>query len=317
MQKDSFLYKWLSPNVTFDVAWKDDKTIRIRQRFYQYILLTRLNKPIGIYLLLWPTLWALWIAAEGFPHFGVLVVFVLGTVLMRSAGCAINDYADRDFDAHIERTEGRPLAQGLVKPEEALLVTAVLSLVAFLLVLTMNALTIKLSFLALALAVLYPFTKRFTFIPQVFLGAAFAMSIPMAFAAQTGEIPLLAWLIFVVAMTWPVAYDTIYAMVDRDEDLKVGIKSTAILFGEMDVAAVMFLQAMVLVGLYFIGDHAGLSWFYWSSLVIAAGLMLYQFLLIKERNAEKCFKAFLNSHYVGLVVFLGLVGDYFLAYLQT
>lgn len=317
MQKDSFLYKWLSPNVTFDVAWKDDKTIRIRQRFYQYILLTRLNKPIGIYLLLWPTLWALWLAAEGLPDLGVLVVFILGTVLMRSAGCAINEYADREFDAHIERTQNRPLVQGHIQPKEALYITAILSLVAFLLVLTMNMLTIKLSFVALALAILYPFTKRFTFLPQVFLGAAFAMAVPMAFAAQTGDMPLLAWLVYVVAITWPVAYDTMYAMVDRDDDVKVGIKSTAILFGEMDVLAIMFLQSMVLVGLYFIGDHAGLSWVYWASLVVAAGLMVYQYQLIKQRKAENCFKAFLNNHYVGLVVFLGITGDYLLAYLQA
>lgn len=309
MQKDSFLYKWLSPNVTFDVAWKDDKTIRIRQQFYQYSLLTRLNKPIGIYLLLWPTLWGLWLAADGFPRLSVLIVFILGTILMRSAGCAINDYADRHFDARVQRTKDRPLAQGKVKPYEALLLAGVLAFVAFLLVLTQNALTVKLSFIAVALAALYPFTKRFTFIPQVFLGAAFAMGVPMAFAAQTGSVSELGWLVFVIALTWPVAYDTMYAMVDREDDLKIGIKSTAILFGELDVIAVMFLQAMVLTGLYFIGQRAELGWIYFCALGIAALLMVYQYFLIRKREVTNCFKAFLNNHYVGLVVFVGLLVD--------
>ncbi len=317
MQKNSFLYKWLSPNVTFDVAWQDDKTIRIREQFYQYSLLTRLNKPIGIFLLLWPTLWALWLAAGGFPSWSVLIVFILGTVLMRSAGCAINDYADRDFDAHVQRTKDRPLAQGTVSPKEALLVALVLAFLAFLLVLTMNALTIKLSFIAVSLAALYPFTKRFTFIPQVFLGAAFAMAVPMAFAAQTGEVPTLAWLVFVIALTWPVAYDTMYAMVDRADDVKIGLKSTAILFGELDVIATMFLQLMVLCGLYFVGQRAELGWIYWLGIIVAAGLMVYQYFLIREREPAKCFAAFLNNHYVGMVVFVCIALDYFIAYLNA
>ena len=279
-------------------------------RLYQYYLLTRLHRPIGTLLLLWPTLWALWLAAEGFPDPLVLGVFVAGVVLMRSAGCVINDYADRGFDPHVQRTRERPIAAGKVSPREALILFAVLCLVAFALVLLMNPLTIKLAFVAVALATLYPFTKRFTHLPQLVLGAAFGWAIPMAFAAQTGALPQLAWLLFVVNILWTTAYDTQYAMVDRDDDLKIGVKSTAVLFGEADRLIVGMLQLLVLLGLGLVGGMAQLGLYYYLGLLVAAALALYQQYLIRNRDRDGCFRAFLNNSWFGAAVFAGLVLDY-------
>jgi len=286
---------------------------RWRERLHQYVLLTRLNRPIGILLLLWPTLWALWIAAQGLPAIPVLVIFVAGVVLMRSAGCVINDFADRDLDPHVARTRDRPLAAGRVSVREALVLFGVLCLLAFLLVLQLNRLTILLSFCAVALAMLYPFTKRVTQLPQVILGAAFGWAIPMAFAAQTGTVPLLAWILFAATLLWAVAYDTMYAMVDREDDLRVGVKSTAILFGRYDRLIIGIVQLSVLGLLYLAGFRAGLGLFFYAGLAVALGLAIYQQLLIRDRDPARCFRAFLNNHWFGLAIFLGIAVDYSIA----
>jgi len=270
----------------------------------------RLNRPIGIFLLMWPMLWALWIASEGSPDLLVLVVFASGVVLMRSAGCVINDYADRNFDPHVERTRDRPIAAGRVRPKEALALFAVLCLAAFGLVLLMNRLTVMLSFVGVALAALYPFMKRFTHLPQVFLGMAFGWAVPMAFAAQTGDVPKVAWLLFVATVLWATAYDTIYGMVDREDDLKIGVKSTAILFGEADRAIIATIQLLLLAALLMVGQTAGLGGYYYFGLLLAAGLALYQQYLIRERDPGACFQAFLNNNWFGAAVFSGIVLDY-------
>lgn len=280
------------------------------KRLKQYAYLIRLDRPIGILLLLWPTLWALWIAAEGVPDIKNLLIFSAGVVLMRSAGCAINDYADKDFDPHVSRTKQRPLATGIVSPKDALAIFALLAGVAFILVLFTNKLTIYLSFAAAALAALYPFMKRFTFMPQVVLGAAFSMAIPMGFAAITETVPSIAWLLFTANLVWTVAYDTMYAMADREDDLKIGVKSTAILFGEGDVLITMSLQGMFLLAMYLVGERMGLGSWYQLGLIIAAVLMVYQYTLIESREPAKCIKAFLNNHYVGMAIFAGLAVHY-------
>jgi 4-hydroxybenzoate polyprenyltransferase len=279
-------------------------------RLHQYALLVRLHRPIGILLLLWPTLWALWMASDGSPDRLVLVVFVLGVVLMRSAGCAINDYADRHFDPHVQRTRDRPLAAGRLHPREALAVFIVLSLIAFGLVLLMNALTILLSFVAAGLAALYPFTKRHTHLPQVFLGAAFGWAVPMAFAAQTGTVPAVAWLLFTAAVLWATVYDTMYAMVDREDDLRIGVKSTAILFGAHDRLIIGVLQALVLSLLALAGLQWGLGAAYFAGLGTAAGLAVYQQHLIRRREPAACFRAFLNNNWFGAAIFCGLLVHY-------
>ena len=282
----------------------------LKDRLYQYYLLTRLNKPIGIFLLLWPTLWALWIASEGKPDLLVLFVFVSGVVLMRSAGCVINDYADRKIDPLVSRTRLRPIATGMVKPDEALKLFMVLCLAAFMLVLLMNKLTIYLSFIGVGLAAIYPFMKRHTHLPQVVLGMAFGWAIPMAFAAQTGAIPKVAWLLFVVNIVWSVAYDTMYAMADKEDDLKAGVKSTAILFDDMDKVIVGILQGMTLVGLYFVGQQLQLSGVFYLSLAIATGFAIYQQYLIRQRIPQRCIQAFLNNNGFGATIFAGLVLHY-------
>ncbi len=289
----------------------------IKDRLIQYAYLCRLDKPIGIFLLLWPTLWALLIAADGMPDLLVLIVFVLGTVLMRSAGCAINDFADRKIDGHVKRTESRPIATGKVSPREALLVFVFLCLAAFALVLLMNRLTVYLSLAAVALATFYPFSKRLTYLPQVILGAAFACAIPMAFAAQTDTLPRITWLIFTAAVLWTTAYDTMYAIVDREDDLKLGVKSTAILFGEADVLIIMFLQGLVLLSLLFVGRRLDLSLWYYSGVIVATCLAIYQYYLIKDRDPAKCFKAFLNNNYFGMAIFIGLALHYLQLYWQA
>lgn len=281
-----------------------------RERLSAYAALVRLGRPIGIFLLLWPALWALWLAGEGNPPIGIVTIFVAGVVLMRSAGCAINDYADRDFDGQVARTRERPIATGRVSPGEALGVFAVLSLAAFGLVLLLNWQTVALSLVALALVVVYPFMKRFTHVPQLFLGAAFGWAIPMAFMAVTGAIPPLAWALFGATLLWALIYDTQYAMVDRDDDLRVGIKSTAILFGRWDQWIIAGLQVLMLVLLGLIGWQAGRGYWFGGGLVIAGALAVYQQYLIRDRVSSACFQAFLNNNYYGVAVFVGLVLDY-------
>ena len=285
----------------------------VRQRLYQYAILARLNKPVGIFLLLWPTLWALWVAAEGMPRAGVLTVFVLGVILMRSAGCVINDYADREIDPRVNRTKDRPIAAGRVSPDEAMLLFMALCFSAFLLVLTMNTFTILLSLGGVMLAAIYPFMKRYTHMPQIVLGMAFGWSVPMAFAAQTNNVPKIAWLIYVVTVLWAVIYDTMYAMADRADDLKIGVKSTAILFGDADRVIIGILQAMMLFALYLIGEQAQLGGEYSIAVAIAAILMVYQQYLIRYRQPALCISAFLNNNWLGAAIFGGIVLSYVFA----
>ncbi len=281
--------------------------IAIKKRLDLYERLMRLDKPIGILLLLWPTLWALWIAGYGRPAWMLVAVFVLGTILMRSAGCVINDYADREFDALVERTRDRPLATGQVSKKEALLLAAVLALCAFALVLFLPRLVIMLSIPALLLAASYPYTKRFLAIPQAWLGIAFGFGIPMAFAAQWDRVPSQAWLLLLGNMLWTIAYDTEYAMVDRDDDLRIGIKTSAITFGRYDVAAVMVCYAMALAILAYVGLRLDFGTPYYAGLAVAAGIAGYHFTLIRERDRQRCFKAFVHNNWFGAAVFAGLV----------
>jgi 4-hydroxybenzoate polyprenyltransferase len=282
----------------------------IKDRLNQYALLTRLNKPIGTCLLLWPTLWALWIAAEGFPDLHVFIVFFLGVLLMRSGGCVLNDFADRGLDAEVKRTRTRPIAAGNVTPGEALCVAATLIIIAFLLVLTLNRLTVQLSVVGIILAIIYPFMKRYTYLPQFFLGLAFGWGIPMAFAAQTNTVPQIAWLILIANVLWSVVYDTIYAMVDRDDDLRIGIKSTAILFAEADRVIIGGIQILLVIVLAMIGRQLELGVYYFSGIGIASGMAIYQQYLIRDRDREGCFRAFLNNNWFGAILFLGIFLDY-------
>lgn len=275
-----------------------------------YIRLTRLDKPIGILLLLWPTLWALWIAGAGRPDGLVVAIFVAGTVLMRSAGCVMNDYADRNFDGHVERTRHRPLATGAVGTREALLLAGALSLIAFFLILPLHPLVLGLSVLGLFLAASYPFTKRFFAIPQAYLGIAFGFGIPMAFAALIHQVPVIAWVMLVANVLWAVAYDTEYAMVDRPDDLKIGIKTSAITFGRFDVAAVMLCYAGFLVLMAGVGAVAGRGLVYFAGLAAAAGIAGYHYTLIRHRDRPACFRAFLHNNWLGATVFAGLAVDY-------
>jgi 4-hydroxybenzoate polyprenyltransferase len=284
--------------------------MNIAVKLKDYAQLMRLHRPIGILLLLWPTLWALWIAGQGRPDLPVFVVFVLGVVLMRSAGCVINDYADRDFDPHVERTRDRPVAAGRVSPREALALFTVLCLIAFALVLTLNRLTILLSFAGAFLAATYPFLKRYSHLPQFYLGMAFGWGIPMAFAAQTGGVPDLAWILFAANIFWAVAYDTAYAMVDREDDLRVGVKSTAILFGRHDRAMIFAFHIVTIALLALTGALAGLGLGYYAGLMVASGFALYQQWLMRQRGRDGCFRAFLNNNWFGAAVFAGLLLNY-------
>jgi 4-hydroxybenzoate polyprenyltransferase len=280
------------------------------EQLKNYIELMRLNKPIGVWLLLWPTLWALWLAGQGHPDGGIFLVFMLGVIVMRSAGCVLNDFADRNIDPYVERTRTRPIASGAVAPAEALTLFVALALIAVGLAAMLNPLAQMLAVGAAGLTVLYPFIKRFVSIPQFVLGAAFGWAVPMAFAAQTGEAPQLAWLVFGAALIWAVIYDTFYAMVDREDDEKVGVKSTAILFGEADLFVIGGLQMLMLVSLIFIGDMAELGIWYFGSVGVAAILMAYHQWLARSRRPDACFKAFLHNHYVGMVIFIGIVLHY-------
>lgn len=287
---------------------------RLLARLPLYLKLMRFDRPIGTLLLLWPTWWALWLAAEGLPRWDLLLIFSAGVFLMRSAGCVINDYADRNFDGSVARTAQRPLATGAVDKREALILFAVLCTLAFVLVLFTNRLTILLSFAAVGLAALYPFMKRYTHLPQVVLGAAFGWGIPMAFAAQTGDVPRGAWLVFIANLLWTVVYDTFYAMVDRDDDLRVGIRSTAILFGDDDRLITGFLQICVLFALAMIGAQFKLGYWYFVALPGVAAMFIYQQLLIRHRQREACFRAFLHNNWVGMTVFGGVALHYLLAH---
>ncbi|MBZ6396942.1 MULTISPECIES: 4-hydroxybenzoate octaprenyltransferase [Pantoea] len=283
-----------------------EKSLHIN-KWQAYSRLMRIDKPIGTLLLMWPTLWALWLADMAIPPLPVLLVFVAGVFVMRAAGCVINDFADRKVDGHVERTKHRPLASGAVSAREAKLLFAGLALVAFALVLTMNLMTILLSVVGLALAWVYPFMKRYTHLPQVVLGAAFGWAIPMAWAAVSESLPLVCWLVFFANICWTVAYDTQYAMVDRDDDLKIGVKSTAILFGRFDKLIIGLLQLATLLLMAWVGMLLQLNVAFYGTLLLAAGLFIYQQTLIAQRERPACFKAFLNNNYVGLVLFLGVL----------
>lgn len=282
------------------------------ERLNVYEKLMRLDKPIGILLLLWPTLWGLWIAGFGQPHWMIVWIFVMGTVLMRSAGCVINDYADRDIDPLVARTKHRPLAAGLISKEEALALASTLALISFALILPLNKLTLMLSVPAVLLAATYPYTKRFFALPQAYLGIAFGFGIPMAFAAQTGQVPALAWYLLAANMFWAIAYDTEYAMVDREDDVKIGIKTSALTFGKYDVAAVMLCYAIMLGILTWVGMKLSFKWPYYLGLATAAGLMAYHYRLIRQREPAKCFKAFLHNNWVGAAIFVGIALNYWL-----
>lgn len=287
-----------------------ERSLMTQTKLLAYHRLMRTDKPIGALLLLWPTLWALWVATPGLPPLWILLVFIAGVWLMRAAGCVVNDYADRKFDGHVKRTEKRPLPGGAVTEKEARALFVSLAALSFLLVLTLNSMTILLSVAALALAWIYPFMKRYTHLPQVVLGAAFGWSVPMAFAAIRESLPLVCWLLFLANILWVVAYDTQYAMVDRDDDVKIGIKSTAILFGRYDRLIIGIFQAGVLLLLAITGWLSGLSQaFYWS-LLVAGGLFVYQQQLIAGRERGACFKAFMNNNYVGMALFIGLAISY-------
>lgn len=283
---------------------------RVIDRAKQYWLLARFDRPIGILILLWPALWALWVASNGQPDTLVLTVICAGVILMRAAGCVINDYADRDFDPHVERTKQRPIAAGKVTPKEALIFFIVLTLIAFALVLLLNTYTILLSFVGAFLAASYPFMKRYTQLPQAYLGIAFGWAVSMSFSAQMNAIPAVAWVMYLAVILWALVYDTMYAMVDKDDDIKIGVKSTAILFGQYDRHIMAVLQIIIIGLLITVGimQHSGLA--YYIGLLVAAGLSVYQQILIVNRDKALCFKAFLNNNWFGLAVFIGLAVDY-------
>lgn len=287
--------------------------ISLRERLFAYVILVRLNRPIGILLLLWPSLWALWMAGNGQPRWDVVLIFMLGVALMRSAGCAVNDFADRNFDGKVARTRHRPLALGLIKPVEALAVFALLSLLAFGLVLLLDWKTISMSVVAVILAALYPFMKRFTHLPQLILGMAFGWAVPMAFVALTGSVSDGGWLLYLATIIWALIYDTEYAMVDREDDIKIGVKSTAILFAEYDRIVLGLLMLTMLVLLVMVGSKLQLGLYYHLGIVAGAGMFLRQQIMIRNREPQKCFAAFLNNNGFGMIIFVGVVLDYLLA----
>ncbi len=302
-------WRWFAYRVRFH-PWTTNEMPRVLATLHDYARLTRLDKPIGIWLLLWPTLWALWIAGRGNPDGRLFIIFVAGTVLMRSAGCAINDYADRSFDPKVERTKDRPLAAGRISPVEALLLFAALSLAALTLVLQLNRMTLLLAVAGAALALSYPFVKRFLSVPQLYLGVTFGWGIPMAFSAQLGRLPRVAWLLLVANTLWVTVYDTMYAMVDRNDDVKIGVRSTAILFGDSDRHILAVLQALTLLSLYLVGGMLRMSPWYYAGLIAGALFFVHHLWLIRAREREACFQAFLSNHYFGLCVFLGIALNY-------
>lgn len=281
------------------------------RKLLNYAKLMRLHRPIGIWLLLWPTLWALWIAGEGRPDLKITIIFILGTIIMRSAGCVINDFADRKFDGHVARTRDRPLVTGAVLPKEAIILFGLLCLIALLLVVQLNLVTIKLSIIGFFLAVIYPFTKRFTYVPQLILGMAFAWSVPMAFTAQAEHIPLVGGLIYLIAVMWPVAYDTMYAIDDREDDQKIGVKSTAILFGKYDRLMIGIIQFIIICLLLMLGLLLKFTISYYLSLIVASLLFFYQQLILKKGDPSCGVRAFRNNNWVGAIIFLGICLNYF------
>ncbi|HEV7445507.1 MAG TPA: 4-hydroxybenzoate octaprenyltransferase [Steroidobacteraceae bacterium] len=288
---------------------------RLSRRIEEYWELARFNRPVGTWLLLWPALWALWIAGEGQPNQKVLIVFVLGVIVMRAAGCVINDFADRDIDPHVRRTRDRPIAARRVSPVEALVLFAVLLAIALYLVTFLDLLTIKLAFIGAALTVSYPFVKRFFPMPQLYLGISFGgWSVPMAFAAETGKLPRVAWVLYIAAVIWAAIYDTIYAMIDREDDLKIGVKSSAILFADMDKMLIFVMQAMMIFALVLAGQNMHFGEWYYGGLAAAGLLFLYQQWLIRDRNPAGCLRAFLNNQYVGMLIFTGILLQYIYAH---
>ncbi|OGT15961.1 MAG: 4-hydroxybenzoate polyprenyltransferase [Gallionellales bacterium RIFOXYB12_FULL_54_9] len=284
--------------------------MKLTERLHLYYQLTRLNRPIGILLLLWPTLWGVWIAGKGHPAWHIVLIFTLGTVLMRSSGCVINDFADRHIDKHVERTQHRPITSGRIGSHEAVWLAAILAVISFLLILPLNRLTLLLSIPAVFLAGSYPFTKRFFVIPQAYLGIAFGFGIPMAFAAQLDHVPAVAWLLLLANVFWAIAYDTEYAMVDRNDDIHLGIHSSALFFGKYDVAAVMVCYVATLALLAVAGLMTGMGAAYFIGLLIAAGISLHHYQLIKGREREECFRAFLHNNWLGAAIFAGIAIDY-------
>lgn len=285
---------------------------RLHPRAFDFIQLMRLERPIGIYLLLWPTLTSLWIAGQGSPSLKNIIIFVTGTILMRSAGCCINDFADRKIDGHVWRTKSRPLASGRIKPREAIITFVILVMLSFGLVLLTNALTIFLSLMAVMLAAIYPFTKRYTYYPQLALGAAYSCGLLLAYSAETGTLPAQIWLLYIANLLWTIAYDTYYAMADREDDLKIGVKSTAILFGDADRFINLSLQLTSLFCLWLAGNHFGLGLWFQLGLLGALLCFAWEFYTTRSREAMACFKAFLHNHWAGLLVFAGVVADYWL-----
>ena len=282
-----------------------------KERLYQYYLLMRMDRPIGTWLLLWPAFWALWIAAEGVPPVSIILVFALGVFVMRSAGCVINDYADRNIDKHIERTKNRPITSGKVSSREALGLFLVCIIIAFILVLFLNLYTILLSCIALLLASVYPFMKRYTYYPQLVLGMAFSWAIPMAFAAQLDTIPEVAWILYAVTILWIVSYDTMYAMADREEDLKIGVKSTAIIFADNDKLIIALLQTAFTLGMFYIAWLVQAGLFFYLGIIVSIVFSVYQQYLISHRDNKQCFQAFLNNNWLGMVIFIGIFLDFF------
>ena len=309
IQRIAERWRWFLYRVRFH-PFTTHELPRILGGLGDYARLMRLDRPIGIWLLLWPTLWALWISSRGKPNPRIFVIFVVGTVLMRSAGCAINDYADRSFDPHVARTKDRPLAAGRISTLEALLLFAVLSLAALMLALQLNKATLLLAVVGGFLAVTYPFIKRFLPVPQMYLGVTFGLGIPMAFEAQFEQVPQVAWLLLLANVLWVTVYDTIYAMVDRDDDIKIGVRSTAILFGDSDRHIIAVLQLMTLLSLYLVGRMIHMGYWYAMGLSAAAAFFVYQLYLIRARDRESCFRAFLNNNYFGMAVFIGMALEY-------
>jgi 4-hydroxybenzoate polyprenyltransferase len=309
LQRIAERWRWFVYRVRFH-PWTTNELPRILGTLGDYIELTRLNRPIGIWLLLWPTLWAVWIAGRGRPDPRIFIIFVSGTVLMRSAGCAVNDYADRSFDPHVARTAARPLAQGRITTTEALILFAVLALASLALVLQLSKFTLLLAVLGAFLAVTYPFVKRFLSVPQLYLGIAFGWGIPMAFAAELDHVPRVAWLFVIANMLWVTVYDTIYAMVDRDDDLKIGVRSTAILFGDSDRHIIAALQGLTLSSLYLAGRLLNMSGWYYAGLIAGALFFVRHLWMIRHRERDACFRAFLDNHYFGMSVFIGILLNY-------
>ena len=302
-------WRWYVYRIRFH-PFTTDELPRILAGAYEYVRLMRLDRPIGIWLLLWPTLWALWIASRGKPAAGIFLIFVFGTVLMRSAGCVINDYADRSFDPHVQRTRNRPLARGSISSIEALVLFTILALTALLLALQLNKFTLLYAVAGAFIAITYPFVKRFLSVPQLYLGVAFGAGIPMAFAAQIEQVPRVAWLMLLANMLWVTVYDTMYAMVDRDDDVRIGVRSTAILFGDSDRHIIAVLQIMTLVSLYLVGRIIHFGGWYEAGLGAGALFFVYQLWLIRDRAREECLRAFLNNNYFGMSVFIGILLDY-------